>query len=162
MVIDLDRTSGTPLYIQISTQLREQIKSGELAIGTQLPPERRLAAMLGVNRTTIVNAYRELAAEGLISGHVGRGTTVAGAARADGPYDGADSEMPWEQLFTSTTDVMNTALLRDTRIVSARSDVISFATGIPTPELYPIETIRDLLDGALHEAGQSLLQYCPT
>lgn len=162
MVIDLDRASATPLYIQISSQLREQIQSGELATGAQLPPERRLAAMLGVNRTTIVNAYRELAAEGLISGHVGRGTAVAGASRPAGPYEGARSEMPWEQLFTSTTDVMNTTLLRDTRIVSARSDVISFATGIPTPELYPIETIRDLLDGALHEAGQLLLQYCPT
>ena len=36
--------------------------------------------MLGVNRTTIVNAYRELAADGLITGHVGRGTAVAGAS----------------------------------------------------------------------------------
>ncbi|HEX7103513.1 MAG TPA: winged helix-turn-helix domain-containing protein, partial [Nitrolancea sp.] len=120
MVIELDRAAATPLYIQISNQLREQIRSGELVTGAQLPPERRLAAMLGVNRTTIVNAYRELAAEGLISGHVGRGTAVAGATRSDGPYEGVRSEMPWEQLFTSTTDVMNTTLLRDTRIVSAR------------------------------------------
>jgi len=162
MVIELDRKSSTPLYIQISAQLRDQIRSGELASGVQLPPERRLAAMLGVNRTTIVNAYRELAADGLITGHVGRGTAVAGASPADGPYEGNRSEMPWEQLFNSTTEVMNTPLLRDTRIVSARSDVISFATGIPTPELYPVDTIRDLLNGALHEAGQSLLQYCPT
>src|SRR5690606_11612235 len=46
--------------------------------------------------------------------------------------------------------------------VSARADVISLATGIPSPELYPIDAIRALLDEALHTAGQELLQHCPT
>lgn len=161
MVIELDRRAPMPLYLQISEQLKDQIRAGELSSGVQLPPERRLAAMLGVNRTTIVNAYRELAADGLIAGHVGRGTIVVGAdegARISQPFS---SEMPWEQLFTSTTEVMNTPLLRDTRIVSARTDVISLATGIPSPEHYPIDTIRGLLNSALNDAGQSLLQYCP-
>ncbi len=161
MVIELDRTAPTPLYLQISQQLREQIRSGELAAGAQLPPERRLAAMLGVNRTTIVNAYRELAADGLVAGHVGRGTVVVGAAGNGADAHPVSVEMPWEQLFTSSTEVMNTPLLRDTRIVSARGDVISFATGIPSPELYPIDTIRGLLNSALNDEGQALLQYCP-
>ncbi len=161
MVIELDRAVSTPLYLQISQQLREQIRNGELAAGVRLPPERRLAAMLGVNRTTIVNAYRELAADGLVAGYVGRGTIVAGAASGTDFSQLSSVDMPWEQLFTSTTEVMNTPLLRDTRIVSARTDVISFATGIPSPDLYPIDTIRGLLNSALNDAGQSLLQYCP-
>ncbi len=161
MVIELDRAASTPLYLQISQQLREQIRSGELAAGVRLPPERRLAAMLGVNRTTIVNAYRELAADGLVAGHVGRGTIVVGNGADRSFSQPVSVDMPWEQLFTSTTEVMNTPLLRDTRIVSARSDVISFATGIPAPELYPIDTIRGLLNSALNDEGQSLLQYCP-
>lgn len=161
MVIELDREATQPLYLQISEQLKEQIQTGELASGVRLPPERRLAAMLGVNRTTIVNAYRELAADGLVVGHVGRGTIVTTTSN-DGTRSRASAvEMPWEQLFTSTTEVMNAQLLRDTRLVSARSDVISFATGIPAPELYPIDTIRGLLNSALNDAGQTLLQYCP-
>ena len=56
---------------------------GEPPAGTKLPPERRLANLLGVNRTTIVNAYRELAADGLVSGQVGRGTIVIYGARED-------------------------------------------------------------------------------
>src|SRR5689334_12656794 len=75
-LIRLERASETPLYRQISQSLREAIISGELPTGTRLPTERALARELGVNRTTVMNAYNELASEGLIEGHVGRGTLV--------------------------------------------------------------------------------------
>ena len=75
-LIILDRSSGMPLYRQICQRLREGILSGELSEGTRLPTERALASELGVNRTTVMNAYNELASEGLIEGHVGRGTLV--------------------------------------------------------------------------------------
>src|SRR5712692_6559774 len=75
-LIKLERSSGLPLYRQICQALREAILSGELAEGTRLPTERALASELGVNRTTVMNAYNELASEGLIEGHVGRGTLV--------------------------------------------------------------------------------------
>ena len=79
-MITLERKSGLPLYRQICQQLREAILSGELAEGTRLPTERALASALGVNRTTVMNAYNELASEGLIEGHVGRGTQRPGTA----------------------------------------------------------------------------------
>src|SRR5437899_7147631 len=72
----LFRSNGVPLYRQICQRLREAILSGELAEGVRLPTERALASELGVNRTTVMNAYNELASEGLIEGHVGRGTLV--------------------------------------------------------------------------------------
>ncbi|NIO68366.1 MAG: GntR family transcriptional regulator, partial [Anaerolineae bacterium] len=76
MMLRLDRGSRTPLYLQIRNQLREMILDGTLSEGSRLPPERKMAAALGVNRNTVVNAYRELAADGLVEAHVGRGTTV--------------------------------------------------------------------------------------
>ena len=161
MLVELDRSAPVPLYLQISNQIRARIHSGELAPGTRLPPERRLAAMLGVNRTTVVNAYRELAADGLVVGQVGSGTTVIGPAGDEVTEDPLRG-VPWPQLFTSVTAAMHDPLLRDTQTVAARRDVISFATGTPSPDLYPIETIRALLDEALHSAGQVLLQHCPT
>src|SRR5713226_7957786 len=75
-LIHLDRSSNIPLYRQICQGLREAILSGQLAEGTRLPTERALASELGVNRTTVMNAYNEIASEGLIEGHVGRGTLV--------------------------------------------------------------------------------------
>jgi DNA-binding GntR family transcriptional regulator len=83
-LISLERGSGIPLYRQICQSLREAILSGALAEGVRLPTERALASELGVNRTTVMNAYNELASEGLIEGHVGRGTLVR---RSHYPYD---------------------------------------------------------------------------
>ena len=53
---------------------------GELRTGDRIPASRELAAQLGVHRTTVANAYAELESEGLIQGHVGRGTFICGAA----------------------------------------------------------------------------------
>src|SRR5216117_4547814 len=75
-LIQLERNSNTPLYQQICEKIREAILSGQLAEGTRLPTERALANALGVNRTTVMNAYNQLASDGLLEGHVGRGTLV--------------------------------------------------------------------------------------
>jgi len=48
----VDRRSQVPIFRQILAQLKDQILSGRLPEGFQLPPERRLAAALGVNRST--------------------------------------------------------------------------------------------------------------
>src|SRR2546427_5539673 len=84
-LIQLERTNGVPLYRQICQRLREAILTGELAEGARLPTERALASELGVNRTTVMNAYNQLASEGLVEGHVGRGTLVR---RNNFSYDG--------------------------------------------------------------------------
>ena len=44
----------------------------------RLPATRELAGQLGLNRTTISAAYTLLESEGLITGHVGRGSFVTG------------------------------------------------------------------------------------
>ena len=68
---DLDRNSIVPLYRQIYEALREAILAGTLPESTRLPPERTLAERLDVNRSTVVHAYRELVADGLIEQKVG-------------------------------------------------------------------------------------------
>ncbi|MGH9814082.1 MAG: GntR family transcriptional regulator, partial [Candidatus Acidiferrales bacterium] len=77
MLLQLDPASQIPLYRQIRDQLRQLITTGALALGDRLPPSRELATRLGVHRTTVANAYAELAADGWIDGHVGRGTFIA-------------------------------------------------------------------------------------
>lgn len=68
MRIQLDRKSTTPLYLQIRNQVRLLILSHGLSPGHRLPPERNLAEMLSVNRSTVVNAYRELEIKPLDAG----------------------------------------------------------------------------------------------
>ncbi len=78
MEIRIDRQSTIPIYLQICRTIKEMILSGFLPDGYKLPPERKLAEQLGVNRSTVLNAYRELKAGGLVDSHVGQGTVVAG------------------------------------------------------------------------------------
>ena len=73
----LDKTSSTPLYIQIREDLRRSIVSGSLKAGERLPPVTALAAEKGVTAATIRRALQDLTEEGLIFSHVGRGTFVA-------------------------------------------------------------------------------------
>jgi hypothetical protein len=51
-----DREEAIPLYRQIVRQAREMILTTQLPPGFRLPPECRLAALLGVTRTTVTNA----------------------------------------------------------------------------------------------------------
>jgi GntR family transcriptional regulator len=72
----IDPRSPTPLYAQISARLRVAIAAGELRAGDALPSVRQLASQLRINPATVVQAYRELETEGLVSTRHGAGTFV--------------------------------------------------------------------------------------
>jgi DNA-binding transcriptional MocR family regulator len=97
----LDPDQKSPLFRQLSDQMRKMIESGTLRPGARLPATRELAEQLGLNRTTVSAAYALLESEGLIAGHVGRGSFVTG--RAKGTNDSAPASFsrsrPSELLF---------------------------------------------------------------
>jgi GntR family transcriptional regulator len=72
----LDARSPTPLYAQIASRLRVAIAAGELRPAAALPSVRHLAAQLRVNPATVVQAYRDLEAEGFVEMRQGSGTFV--------------------------------------------------------------------------------------
>jgi GntR family transcriptional regulator len=76
MFDNIDSRSPTPLYAQIASRVRVAIAAGELATGDALPSVRALAAELRVNPATVVQAYRDLESEGLVSTRHGAGTFV--------------------------------------------------------------------------------------
>jgi GntR family transcriptional repressor for pyruvate dehydrogenase complex len=65
------------LYEQIADHLQEMIVKRGLRPGDRLPPERELCSLFGVSRTVIREATKTLAARGLVSIEVGRGTFIA-------------------------------------------------------------------------------------
>src|SRR5512144_380271 len=65
------------LYQALYAHLRAAILSGELKGGMKLPSTRALADELNVSRNTVLNAYRQLLAEGYLEGREGSGTFVA-------------------------------------------------------------------------------------
>lgn len=72
----IDPRSPTPLYEQIAARVRVAVAAGELASGDSLPSVRSLARELRVNPATVVQAYRDLAADGFVEMRHGQGTFV--------------------------------------------------------------------------------------
>jgi DNA-binding GntR family transcriptional regulator len=68
-------------YRQLAEALRQEIAAERIGIGTQLPPQRDLARLLSVGRTTVAGAYNLLLGESLIRMVQGAGTWVV--ARPD-------------------------------------------------------------------------------
>jgi DNA-binding transcriptional regulator YhcF (GntR family) len=73
--VGLDREASTPLHRQISTQIADALRRGTDG-AARLPSSRVLARLLGVSRNTVLTAYDELAADGLISGRRGAAMMV--------------------------------------------------------------------------------------
>jgi DNA-binding transcriptional MocR family regulator len=68
-------------YLAIVEALAEAVEQGHLQPGAQLPTHRELAWQLGLNVSTITQAYREAARRHLVTGEVGRGTYVLADSR---------------------------------------------------------------------------------
>ena len=76
--VKLDRAEPVELHEQVAAEIRRAIADGEARPGERLPPARDLAAVLGVNRNTVLRALRQLRDEGLLDFRRGRGVTVSG------------------------------------------------------------------------------------
>ena len=74
--LEVDPRSGVPLYVQLVEQIKRAVQVGILRPGESLPPVRRLAAELHIALNTIVKAYAELEALGIIETRGGAGTVI--------------------------------------------------------------------------------------
>lgn len=164
MKINLDRESRTPIYLQIKNQIRQLILSHSLPTGYRLPPERKLAATLGVNRSTVVNAYRELEADGLIESHVGRGTMVKFIPGGEAGEESYLSVQPpaWKNLYSSRVARMNNPLISNILDLVSRKDTIPFAIGVPAHEFHPVEELNSIISGLMKKEGGDLFEHGPT
>lgn len=67
-----------PLYLQVKDKLAQEIEAKRYKYGERLPSEPELAAIFGVSRSTLREAIRALAQEGLVTIKRGLGTFVTG------------------------------------------------------------------------------------
>jgi DNA-binding transcriptional MocR family regulator len=125
--------ASAALYLRLQSDLENSIREGRFALGSKLPPERRLAVKLRVSRTTVTNAYRELEAKGLVRGYVGRGTYVCALPEP------ANVPFAWRGKMSATSlrlsASQSVAVGRD----AVNPKLISFSLGCPALELFPAE-----------------------
>lgn len=66
MHVKLNIDNRSPVYLQLIEYFKEQIASGKLAMGEEIPSRRELARTLNINPNTVQRAYREMEEMGLI------------------------------------------------------------------------------------------------
>ncbi|HEX2926244.1 MAG TPA: PLP-dependent aminotransferase family protein [Ruminiclostridium sp.] len=117
---------GQPKYMQLFSGIKEQISQGEMEPGERLPAIRNLAAALGVNTSTVVNAYKQLESNNYITAKKGSGYFVSNikAGKEEAHFS--------SDLGLSTDD-----------------SVINFASATPHPSIFPIESFKACINEVL-------------
>ncbi len=70
--------------------------------------------------------------------------------------------MEWRWEFSRMARKVKSSAIRDLLKLTQQPDVISFAGGLPAPELFPVEELREACDYVLKQEGQFALQYSTT
>ena len=76
--VAIDRSEPVALHDQVAAEIRRAIAEGEAGPGERLPLVKDIAAVLGVNKNTVLRAMHILRDEGLLEFSRGRGITVTG------------------------------------------------------------------------------------
>lgn len=134
-------SSEAPLYETIALQLHRRIQTGALLAGARVPSVRTMSQQAGVSIGTVVQAYQQLEAQGVIesrpqSGYYVRATRLPGIAppRKSGP---------------PRPRSLSRSMLDQVLAVYARDDLVPLHSATPDPGLLPTSRIssvaRDLL-----------------
>ncbi len=122
--LKVDQHSGVPIYLQIVDQVRHALEVGTLQPGHQLPTVRQMASELSIAPNTIVRAYNELQADGLIESRQGVGTVVT--ANLDGTLSKHQKEALFERLATLVRDAAGLQIDPDDLEARFKDDIDEF------------------------------------
>ena len=145
-----------PLYGHLVSLVETAIANGELPSGSRLPPERTLAERLKISRTTVVSAYRELEARGLLRGYVGRGTFVCAAPEPEG------TPFAWRGKIAAAALRTSDSTLRDIIRHSSDARLLSLAAGEPAIDRFPNEAFLEAVGHVLRTDPASAWRHGPT
>ena len=90
--INLERSASVALHRQLYRAIRDKIITHQLLPGDRMPSSRALSEEAGLGRNTVVNAYNQLLAEGLLESSVGSGTIVSSSLPEELLRDGSDHD----------------------------------------------------------------------
>lgn len=160
MNISIDKESSIPVYRQIEAAIKKRILSGEYPYGWRLPSERRLAAIVGVHRNTVIKAYKLLVDQELIScDFEGRkGYFVIFGKKED---DEKASRKTAHAVFRYNTNITACGkIFEDIFEASFNKDNISFGGHIAPEEIINLEHIKDVMDKVISIYGAGAFSYC--
>jgi GntR family transcriptional regulator, regulator for abcA and norABC len=137
-----DRNDPTQLHIQIIRFIKDKIVSGEWPVGFKLPSQRALAEIFAVNRSTVVTAIEELAAEGILKGNTGGGTTVINNTWT---LMSMEHSPNWNCYIASGAHQPSQMIIQQINQAEFEPDIIRLGSCEPSPELIPSGMIQGIL-----------------
>ncbi len=121
------------------------IREGTIQSGDRLPPTRQLASQLGLNRTTVAAAYSTLEKAGLIRGHIGRGSFVAGQ-----PAPSSRNTTSGNASRDESTRPPEYPVSRNPMPPQPAANIeISFASSRPSSDTFPLQAFRRVAKEAI-------------
>lgn len=159
--ISLERTSSIPLYRQLYDRLRNAILSGQLAVGTRLPPTRAFAEELEVSRNTVVTAFEQLTAEGYIEGKIGAGSYVSSTLPDDILQLRARQreQAQFERSAFSTVLSQRGSIIAGISVSTGISAPCPFRSGVPALDAFPFKVWEQLVVRHWRKPSPDLLCY---
>ncbi|MEF7495881.1 PLP-dependent aminotransferase family protein [Lysinibacillus sphaericus] len=135
-----DRHAKKAIYKQLAEYMEKGIADGTFPPDKPLPSERYLANTLQVNRSTVVSAYDELEAMGLIERNRGSGTTISkdiwGITRKRIPS--------WNRYIEAGSFLPNLPVTQKIRKEAVDHKLINLATGELSEDLFPKSALREI------------------
>lgn len=167
MYIPIDRKSQTPLHRQIALQLERMLKQGALRPRSPLPSTRELASLIGVHRNTVLRAYEELSAVGMLDTMQGSGTFVspsyedaedrAAVSKPDGTP--SNRRMNWDIVIRQECkNELEDKWFSQSRPAPSK-EIIAFDRYTPDPAFYPYESIRKITAAVMRKSDSGLFTY---
>jgi len=127
--LSLDRQGELSLQSQVVAYFRQAIIEGRLRRGLRLPSSRQLARDHGISRTTAVEAYEQLIAEGYLFAQAGSGIFVSERIPEDFiPEGGAQISRPSRERAMPSGDI---------DLMDMRHYQMPLAPGMPAVDLFP-------------------------
>ncbi|MDM5333799.1 PLP-dependent aminotransferase family protein [Ureibacillus composti] len=157
-----DRSAKKAIYKQLAEYMEQGIADGTFPPDKPLPSERYLAKELNVNRSTVVAAYDELEANGLIQRNRGSGTTISkdiwGIAKKRIPS--------WNRYIEAGSFLPNLPVTQRIRKEAVEHQLINLASGELSEDLFPLKSLREITStrsfiGSLgydHPQGSAILR----
>ena len=71
-------------------------------------------------------------------------------------------QTPWENRYAQRTQRMGSSAIRELLKLTEKPDLISFAGGLPAPDVFPVEAFQAACNRVLREHGAFALQYSTT
>ncbi|MFP4660605.1 MAG: PLP-dependent aminotransferase family protein [Halanaerobiales bacterium] len=144
-MIKIDKDNKANLYMQVYRQLKKEIMNEELKANTKLKPIRQMADDLGINPATVVKSYDLLEKEGLIYKKVGSGSFVSPvlegiSVRGEGTENNNELDMMQYGQVVMGSD-------------------INFASATPSPELFPINEYKEVINEVIERDGGAVFTY---